>query len=75
MLIEEYYQRLCSQNRGKPTAFMKVLRSELRTLFKLIRNDFAHSLQQITSAQCGILLDRISKTMHTVNQIGPVRPA
>lgn len=75
MLIEEYYQRLCSQNRGKPTAFMKVLRTELRTLFKFVRNDFAHSLQQITSAQCGILLGRISETMHTVNQIGPVRSA
>lgn len=71
MLVDEYYQMLCAGSQGRATASMKVLRGELRTLFKFVRNDFAHSLRQITMARCQILLDRISRVL-TI--IAPVKP-
>jgi hypothetical protein len=67
-LIEAYYAHLCARD-GRTSAFLKVLRGELRTLFKFVRNDFAHSLREITGEQCNVLMDRISNVLETVNQI------
>lgn len=68
-LIEEYYATLCSRNGGQETAHMKIIRSELRTLFKFVRNEFAHALRRITSDQCNVLLDRVSDVVTTVVEI------
>jgi len=57
-LVEEYYAHLCSRDGGRATAASTVLRAELRTLFKFVRNDFAHALREITATQCHVLLDR-----------------
>ncbi|HLY20848.1 MAG TPA: hypothetical protein VKT83_00105 [bacterium] len=71
-LVKEYYELVCKQDGGS-SAFLKVLRGELRTIFKFVRNDFAHSLKEITESQCSALLDRISRALESVNQIHPTR--
>ena len=68
-LIDNYYKLLCSRYGGRTSAFFKLLRSELRTIFKFIRNDFAHALRDITEGQCRILLDRTSSALQKVNDI------
>jgi hypothetical protein len=71
-LVEEYYKRLCLRNQNNPRAIFKVLRGELRTVFKFVRNDFAHAIHEITDSQCRILLDRISLTLEKINEIEAV---
>ena len=71
-LVEEYYDYLCARNHGRSTAFFKVLRGELRTVFKFVRNDFAHALHDITDSQCRALLDRISRALEMVNHVESV---
>ncbi len=68
-LIEEYYKLLFSRYGGKPGAIFKVLRGELRTIFKFIRNDFAHAVRDISNGPCRVLLDRTSSALEVVNQI------
>jgi hypothetical protein len=68
-LVDEYYRLLCSRYQGNPRAIFKVLRSELRTIFKFVRNDFAHALHDITNGQCRVLLDRISLALERINEI------
>ena len=47
----------------------KVMRSELRSIFKFVRNDYAHALRDINKGQCLALLDRISSALEMVNEI------
>jgi len=68
-LIDKYYKLLCSRYRGRTSAFFKLLRSELRTIFKFMRNDFAHALRDIREGQCRILLDRTSSALQKMNDI------
>jgi hypothetical protein len=72
MLVNEYYEFLCARNNGRPTALFKVLRGELRTIFKFVRNDYAHALHDITESQCCMLLDRISQALNVVTHIEEV---
>jgi hypothetical protein len=68
-LVREYYKLICSRQRERPSAFFKVLRGELRTLFKFVRNDFAHSLHEISESQCRSLLDRMSQALERINEV------
>ncbi len=68
-LVEQYYKLLCTRNEGRATAATKMLRAELRTLFKFVRNDFAHALREITPDQCHVLLDRVSDVLTTIHEI------
>jgi hypothetical protein len=67
VLVDDYYRYLLSLSGGKSTAFFKTLRSELKTLFKFVRNDFAHRLKDITEIQCRSLLDRISQALEAMH--------
>jgi len=66
-LINEYYDLLCSRNNGQSSALLKVLRSELRSIFKFIRNDYAHNLKQIGVKECHAILQRASRVLHTID--------
>jgi hypothetical protein len=68
-LVREYFNLVCSRRGVGSSAFLKVLRGELRTLFKFVRNDFAHSLREISETQCRSLLDRMSQALAKVNEI------
>jgi hypothetical protein len=66
-LINEYYNLLCSRNGGQSSALLKVLRSELRSLFKFVRNDYAHNLKQIGIKECHAILQRASRVLYTID--------
>jgi hypothetical protein len=72
-LVEACYRKLCNGNPNKAAAFFKVLRGELRTIFKFVRNDFAHALHDITHVQCCALLDRISIALEAIDEIEHAR--
>ncbi len=44
-----------------PQAWLKVLRSDLRTSFKFVRNEFAHNVIDISRSRCLSLLERMSE--------------
>jgi len=69
VLIDEYYKLICSGCVDGPRAIFKVLRSELRTIFKFVRNDFAHALRDVTDGQCRVLLDRTSSILQMITRI------
>lgn len=48
-------------------AFMLHLRTELRTLFKFVRNDFAHNLVMLERPRCDTFLRRISAVYEMLN--------
>lgn len=63
-LIEEFIAAL-------PTppfiaAYNKVMRSDLRSAFKFIRNDYAHNLRVIDGTQCRVVLARLSVVFDSV---------
>ena len=47
-------------------AYNKVLRGDLRAVFKHIRNDYAHNVRVIDETQCYVLLCRISAILGSV---------
>lgn len=71
VLAEEFFKIAVNQS-GRTSAYLKVARAELRTLFKFVRNDFAHCLREISEGQCRALLARISESLQRVVDSGVV---
>lgn len=72
-LVDHYIRVLLVANGGIASAFIKVLHGELRTIFKFIRNPFAHSLHDLSRVQCSALLDRISGALEAIERIEGTR--
>ena len=49
------------------SAYVKVMRGDLRTAFKYVRNDYAHNLRVIDETQCRALLARLSVILESVD--------
>lgn len=60
-LIDFHLDDLIARNNNSYSAALKCYRGELRTLFKFIRNDFAHNFHVLSEEQCRMILFRISK--------------
>lgn len=58
-LVERFYSDLAAQD-CYIASRLKTLRTELRTVFMFVRNEYAHNLKQITEEQCLAIVLRIS---------------
>ena len=58
-LVEKFIHKLNSSGKFV-SAYVKVLRGELRTAFKFVRNDFMHELKTIGETECFAILSRVS---------------
>jgi hypothetical protein len=70
-LVEEFFQRAGASKRLIP-ARLKVFRTEVRTAFKFVRNEYMHNLREISEAQCYAILVRISSVYTGVKEIESV---
>lgn len=68
-LIEFHIKDIVKNNDGFYSAAIKCYRGELRTIFKFIRNDFAHNFKDITEGQCRVILQRIDQTYNEYKQV------
>jgi hypothetical protein len=62
----------CTYKLNSPTyidARLKILRIDLRTAFKFVRNEYAHNLKQISYEQCCSILDRISRILRVLEMV------
>jgi len=60
-LIEYHINDIVKHNDNFTSAAIKGYRQELRTLFKFIRNDFAHNFRVLSEEQCKMILFRINE--------------
>lgn len=60
-LIEFHINDLVKNNDNFYSAAIKCYRGELRTIFKFIRNDFAHNFKILSEGQCRVILQRINQ--------------
>jgi len=67
-LIEGFYDAALASDRYV-SAYLKVLRGELRTAFKFVRNDYMHNFVSIDIEQCFSILYRISAILQTLRLI------
>jgi hypothetical protein len=71
-LIDEFFDRALSKN--LIPAVLKTFRTEVRTAFRFVRNDYAHNLRTIDQQQCFAILARMSNVYVGVKQIaGAIR--
>lgn len=54
------------------SASLKVLRTEIMTSFKFVRNDFMHNVRDIEREQCWAILARISRPLLSLDEIEEV---
>ena len=69
----ELAEAYCAQLREKGgviDAHLKWLRSELRTCFRFVRNDFMHNLRDLTEGQCLALVCRIADVYSNAVEAG-----
>jgi hypothetical protein len=70
-LVSQFFTAVERSGKFIP-AQTKVLRSEVRTTFKFVRNDYMHNLREIGAEQCYAILARISRLMFGVHQFESV---
>ena len=58
-LVEDFVGRIDGE-RLLPPAQLRVLRGELRTAFKFVRNEFAHNVRQLPRARGLALVQRLT---------------
>lgn len=68
-LVELHIVEVIKNNDNFNSAAIKCYRGELRTIFKFIRNDFAHNFRVLTEEQCKLILARISDTLSEFNEV------
>jgi hypothetical protein len=67
-LVEEFMARLCDVG-DYPNTHMRVLRNQIRTAFKFIRNDFMHNFVDVDETQCRALLFRLARVQTAIDHI------
>ena len=68
-LIEFHIKDVVSNNDNFYSAAIKCYRGELRTIFKFIRNDFAHNFKILSEGQCRVILQRIDQTYNEFKEV------
>jgi hypothetical protein len=68
-LIELHIGKVVENNGNFNSAAIKCYRGELRTIFKFIRNDFAHNFRVLTKEQCNLIIARISDTLLEFDEV------
>ena len=68
-LVELHIRDVIKNHNSFNSAVIKCYRGELRTIFKFIRNDFAHNFRVMTEEQCKLILARISDTLVEFNEV------
>lgn len=67
-LVEEFMARL--RDGGEyPNTHMRVLRGQIRTAFKFIRNDFMHNFVDVDETQCRAVLFRLARVQTVVDHV------
>ena len=67
-LVKEVVSRLRGR-RNLVEAHLRVLRGEVRTAFKFIRNDFMHNFVDIDATQCDAVLFRLARVKHALDLV------
>ncbi|MFL6236967.1 MAG: TIGR02391 family protein [Thermoanaerobaculia bacterium] len=67
-LIEEAFDTLF-RSETYISSSLKVLRGDVRTLFKFVRNEYMHNLKRLTNDQCIAILTRISYVYGSLKSI------
>ena len=67
-LVEHYYLRLVQSNMYTG-ASLKIIRTDLRSIFKFIRNEHAHNISNISFDQCIAILVRVSWLLKVIRRI------
>lgn len=60
-LVDFHLNDIIKHNDDFYSSAIKCYRGELRTIFKYIRNDFAHNFKVISLAQCKLILSKINE--------------
>ena len=68
-LVEFHIEDVIKHNNGINSAAIKCYRGELRTIFKFIRNDFAHNFKVLSVDQCKLILQRINDVLDEFNEV------
>lgn len=68
-LIEFHIKDVVNNNDNFYSAAIKCYRGELRTIFKFIRNDFAHNFKILSEGQCRVILQRIDQTYNEFKEV------
>jgi len=68
-LIDFHIEDIIRNNDNFNSAAIKCYRGELRTIFRYIRNDFAHNFKVISETQCKVILKRINDTLIEFNEV------
>jgi hypothetical protein len=63
-LVDYHIKDVTQNNNQNKSAAIKNYRGELRTIFKFIRNEFAHNFMILDEPQCRFLLKRINRTYY-----------
>jgi hypothetical protein len=71
-LVEFHIKDVVKQNDNFYSAAIKCYRGELRTIFKYIRNDFAHNFRIVSSEQCRLILSKISDVFTQFEEVKAV---
>lgn len=66
-LVEEFVLRLREEG-DHPNTHIQVLRGQLRTAFKFIRNDFMHNLVNVDETQCRAFLFWLARVQTVVHE-------
>jgi hypothetical protein len=67
-LVEEFMTRL-RDGGNYPNTHMHVLRGQIRTAFKFIRNDFMHNFVDVDETQCRAVLFRLARVHTAVDYV------
>jgi len=67
-LVEEFMSRL-REIGDYPNTHVRVLRGQIRTAFKFIRNDFMHNFVNVDETQCRAMLFRLARVQTVVCQV------
>ena len=71
-LVDFHIEEIIKNNDNFNSAAIKCYRGELRTIFKFIRNDFAHNFKVLTEEQCLVILSRINDTLNEFKEVTDV---
>jgi hypothetical protein len=70
-LIDDFFNLAMGTGKLIPSQ-LKTFRTEVRTTFRFIRNEYAHNLRRLDQVQCYAILSRVSKVFMTVQSIAAV---
>lgn len=70
-LIDTFFTKALASDRVINSQ-LKTFRTEVKAVFKFVRNEYMHNLKSISQAQCYSILVRTSRVLSGVREIGPI---